>query len=76
MDTALTNNVDRGMPTVQTAMNEPHPIDSSVAVAVHRKTELTNDVDRNIVSAANIAIDTETLQLCSSKNWVTSPSVN
>ncbi len=64
-DTALANNVDRGMPTVQTAMNEPHPIDSSVAVAVHRKTELTNDVDRNIVSAANTAIDTEiTRSLC------------
>ena len=65
-DTALTDDVDRGMLTVQTAVNETHPVDSSVAVAVHRKTELTDDVDRDIASAANTAaIDTElTRSLC------------
>ena len=65
-DTALTDDVDRGMPTVQAAVNETHPVDSSVAVAVHRKTELTDDVDRDIASAANTAaIDTElTRSLC------------
>ena len=63
-NTALTNDVDRGMLTAHTAMNEPHPVDSSVAVAVHRKTELTDDADRNIASAAS-AIDTElTRSLC------------
>ena len=65
-DTALTDDVDRGMLTVQTAVNVTHPVDSSIAVAVHRKTELTDDVDRDIASAANTAaIDTElTRSLC------------
>ena len=36
-NTTLTDDVDRGMLTAHTAMSEPHPVDSIVAVAVHRK---------------------------------------
>ena len=41
-DTALTDDVDRGMPTVQAAVNETHPVDSRHWANAPRKERLTN----------------------------------